>query len=378
MIMYIAKRNPWDWASAAQLQALRDIFGEKEVLVVDLLNPKQEQRECYLSYGKYRGPIDRILRSAQGNVASISNEIIKDICRIIEREKIEIIYSAESDLGNLFRQIKTEFPTVRTICFYHDIGADLYAQWRHQCSWKKPYRKLLEYNIAIHQERVLQKYVDDVWVFNAADAERFQNHYGHVPDAIIPMSADSPRMSESDFQLIKGAKEEKTILFICSTYYVNILGFRWFYRNVLARLHEHFRLIIPGRGANSLKEEIQDDRIEIIGPVDSMDPYYREADIVITPIFDGGGMKSKDVEAISYGKCVLSTHESFHGIWEHAPDTIKNRTLFCSDDAIEWAAILNRLLASEINTHDREEYEWFCANYSYDALLNRFKELLVN
>lgn len=376
MILFIKKRNPWDRSTDMDLQALKEIYGEDQVFVVDLLNPVQEQKTRYIAYGKYRGPIDRILRSIQGNVAFISNEIINDICQIIVREQIKLVFSEESDLGNLMKKIKQENPDVRIICQYRDISGQLFAQRRKKASWRKPYYKLIETTITIRQERLNQKYVDENWVFHDADSDRFQNLYGQIPDAIIPLSLEPPHLSESDFQLNKSAEDNKNILFICSTYNVNIDGFMWFYRNIIGKLQDRFHLKIVGRGSNSLKKYIKHNNIEIIGPVDSVDSYYREADIVITPVFDGGGMKVKDVEAVSYAKCILSTKESFHGIWENAPETIKNRMLYCSDDAEEWVRILNKLFYSEIRKHDREEYEWFCSKYSYEAHLKGISQIL--
>lgn len=37
---------------------------------------------------------------------------------------------------------------------------------------------------------------------------------------------------------------------------------------------------------------------------------------MIAPLFDGGGMKSKTVEALSFGKIFVGTEESLFGFWE--------------------------------------------------------------
>lgn len=376
MVLFIKKRNPWDFGTALDLRALREIFGEQQVFVVDLLNPNAERRENYVSYGKYKNPLERIRRSLEGNVVHIDNKIIKNICQLIDEENVSLIFTVESDLGNLMREIKKSHPDIRIICQYRDISAQLFADRRKQASWKKPYFKVIETSITIAQERESQKYVDENWVFHNEDARRFRKAYGHDPDAIIPISADPPKLKKDDFQKIRTKDKEKILLFVCSTYYVNTLGILWFYRNVFPELDGSFRLVIPGRGADGLRDKLLDGRIEIAGPVESMDAYYREADIVITPVFEGGGMKTKDVEAVAYGKCIVSTIESFHGIWENIPDTLRNRMLFCSDGASEWIRILNTLISSDIPKHDREEYEWFCENLSYNAHLNAFRRLL--
>ena len=52
-------------------------------------------------------------------------------------------------------------------------------------------------------------------------------------------------------------------------------------------------------GAQQLKSLITNEDIEILGRVESMAAYYESADVIIEPVFDGGGMKVKTIEALS-------------------------------------------------------------------------------
>lgn len=375
MILYIAKRSQYDIGAKTHLEALKEIFGEDQVFVVDLFKSEAERGERYIAFGRYRNYFDRIKRSFEGNTVFLSNREIQEICGLLKSKRIGLVFSEESDLGNLMRAIKQMAPQTRIICFYHDITADLFAQRRKHASWKDLYFKLIESNITIRQEKISQKYVDEHWVYNQCDSDRYNRIYHANPTGIIPLCTYPPAMAATDFELITGREEPKKILFVCSSYYVNIEGFLWFYRTVYAKLNGKFSLKVVGNGSDSIMERLHDKNIEFVGHVDSLEPYYREADIVITPIFDGGGMKVKSLEAVSYAKHILGTGESLHGFWENAPESIRNSVMFCSNKAEEWINILNRLLHSDISKHDKDAFNWFMQHYTYDVMIGQFRRM---
>lgn len=377
MILYVAKRSSYDIGSKVHLQALKDIYGHNEVFIIDLLNSQCIREERYVSYGDYRGLKNRIERWTQGNIPYISNAIINDIIDIIERYKISLIFMEESDLGNLTKRIKTVNPDAHIICFYHDISADLFAQRRRQASWTKPHYKFLDCNITIYQEKLNQKYCDENWVFHQCDKEKFERFYGYSPTALIPLASPIPRINDITKEAIVPAGKCKKLLFVCSSYYVNRMGFRWFYDNVLPGLQFDFQMNIVGTGSKNLSDFCTDGRVNLLGTVDSLAQYYLDADIVITPIFDGGGMKVKTMEAVSYGKCIVGSSESLHGFWEKMPSTIKNNIVFQCDQAREWQCALHSLAMHDTKKFNPDLFEVFLKNFSYEVLLEAFKKQLL-
>ena len=55
-------------------------------------------------------------------------------------------------------------------------------------------------------------------------------------------------------------------------------------------------------------------KVEIMGLVDNLALEYERASFVIVPLFKGSGMKTKTIEAMSYGKTIFGTDEGFQGI----------------------------------------------------------------
>lgn len=280
-------------------------------------------------------------------------------------------------MGNLYKKIKDTFHYVRIICFFHDISADLFAKRIDDApKWKQHY--ILECKNIIKQEKVTQKYVDEKWVFNQADAERFMAHYGYAPDEIIPMGAPIPKTSEEYKKIVIDKKDKKQMLFVCSSYYVNIDGFKWFYQNVVPNLKKKYHIIIVGTGAQQLKSLITNEDIEILGRVESMAAYYESADVIIEPVFDGGGMKVKTIEALSFGKVIISTTESLNGYWEAVPEVLRGKKIFRCNTADEWIVACNNVLDSEIRRYNSDVFNVFVEAFSEDVLQKRFSHSLRN
>ena len=79
---------------------------------------------------------------------------------------------------------------------------------------------------------------------------------------------------------------------------------------------------------------------EIIDTPPMMEPYFREADLYIAPVFDGAGMKVKVAEAMSYGLPVIGTEHAFIGY-----DITGTDGLYQCTDAAAFAEAANEVAA---------------------------------
>lgn len=374
MILYISKRSKYDIGSVTHFQALKDIYGEENVIYIDFnfsMPPKNEKN--YICYGKYSGRVERLKRVIQRNTMIINNEIINNLCNIVKDENIDIIFSEESTLGAFYKQVKKTKKDVKIITFYHDIGADLFRQWRKQPGLLNK----IENSLSIYQEKMCVKYGDYNWVFHQADFNKFNKFYGFDPDVMIPLASPVPAAIKQiqDKEDIQSDKVKK-LLFVGSSYYPNIIGIRWFVKNVLPELDKNIQLIIVGRGLEFLKKEFQDSRVNVVGTVETPVPYYLDADIFIAPLFDGGGMKVKSIEAISYGKCFVGTEESLHGFWEEFSDSVRNKFIYKVNTKEEWIAIINKLATQDTYKFNKTVFNDFYSHFSYETMKKSFEEQL--
>ncbi len=81
--------------------------------------------------------------------------------------------------------------------------------------------------------------------------------------------------------------------------------------------HFHYTIIICGKNIptsfNELKDE-QKNNIVYAGFVDDITLYFKGADIFINPVIEGGGIKTKLVEALGYNLACISTTEGAIGV----------------------------------------------------------------
>ena len=372
MILYISKRA--DVGSTTHLEALKEIYGDKNVFYVDFsFNKPYKREENYICYGKYNGQIERVKRIIQKNTMIISNKIIRELCEIIVNKDIDIIFSEESVIGSFYKQAKKIKKDIKIITFYHDIGADLFRQWRKQPGLLNK----IENSLSIYQEKMCVKYGDYNWVFHQADFNKFNKFYGFDPDVMIPLASPVPAAIKQiqDKEDIQSDKVKK-LLFVGSSYYPNVIGIRWFVKNVLPELDKNIQLIIVGRGLEFLKKEFQDSRVNVVGTVETPVPYYLDADMFIAPLFDGGGMKVKSIEAISYGKCFVGTEESLHGFWEEFSDSVRNKFIYKVNTKEEWIAIINKLATQDTYKFNKTVFNDFYSHFSYETMKKSFEEQL--
>lgn len=374
MILYITKLEKGNIGADMHYKALCDIFGRENIFFINLSPTKRERRlQNYISYGKYKTVLDRVHRWMQGNMMFISNDIISEICEVINSNAIKTVFIEDSVFGNLVKKIKKNCKECKVLSFYHDVKADLYKQWMNN---ERTLKSRIEYTIGIRQEYVNQKYADINIVFNERDAKSYQVYYGKRPEAIIPLPAPVPVISHGIMNFITAKDDKKHILFVGKKYYPNLVGFKWFVDNVLPSLTDNIQVDVVGRGLEELRNEYSDPRINVIGGVESLNPYYENADIVIAPLFDGGGMKSKTVEALSFGKIFVGTEESLFGFWEEMDSDIRGKTCYQCNTPEEWIQTINNLTNDDIHKFNEDVFELFKAKFSYDVIRDQLKAIM--
>ena len=374
MILYITKLEKGNIGADMHYKALCDIFGRENIFFINLSPTEKECRmQNYISYGKYKSVLDRVHRWMQGNMMFISNDIISEICELINSNAIKTVFIEDSVFGNLVKKIKKSCKECKVFSFYHDVKADLYKQWMDN---ERTLKSKIEYTIGIRQEYVNQKYADINIVFNERDAKKFQAYYGKRPDVVIPLPAPVPAISDNIMDSITAKDDKKHILFVGKKYYPNLVGFKWFVDNVLPSLTDNIQVDVVGRGLEELRNEYSDPRINVIGGVESLNPYYENADIVIAPLFDGGGMKSKTVEALSFGKIFVGTEESLFGFWEEMDSDIRGKTCYQCNTPEEWIQTINNLANDDIHKFNEDIFELFKAKFSYDVVRDQLKAIM--
>jgi glycosyltransferase involved in cell wall biosynthesis len=100
----------------------------------------------------------------------------------------------------------------------------------------------------------------------------------------------------------------------------NVDAMKWFIHSIwpiILKKHPSVTLEIAGKGS-----EVFDNpplQIEGMGFIDSLNEFYFRQSIIISPLRYGTGLNMKIVEALSYGKVIVSTSTSIQGFEDKSP-----------------------------------------------------------
>jgi glycosyltransferase involved in cell wall biosynthesis len=172
------------------------------------------------------------------------------------------------------------------------------------------------------------------------------------------------------FALNTKEPKERFALFVGGTFYANRAGIAWFVQHVVPRIG--IKVCIVGRGFEALRHELErEGKVEVVGAVDHLADWYRDAQYVIAPIFDGSGMKTKVAEALMYGKKVIGTPEAFsgyEGLAERAGRVCSN-----ADEFVQAIEAADNMVKARFDPEMRALYEKI---YSLPAARARLEEIM--
>ena len=265
------------------------------------------------------------LRGAVDGVTRISE---RDIAERVAREGIATVYLDGSNLGRLARAIKARAPATRVITLFHNVEARFFLGALRQAKSARAVAVLVA-NFAA--ERLAMRFSDRRIALNTRDSEALAALYGRAATDIVPLAVADTRNPTPASTTPPFATDY--LLFVGGGFYANLAGIAWFARHVAPHIDPAFCVI--GRGLEGLRGEVdRHPNVHLVGPVDDLDPWYRHARLVVAPIFDGSGMKTKVAEALMHGKTIAGTSEAFTGY--EACGAIGGR---CDDAAAFVAAI---------------------------------------
>lgn len=206
--------------------------------------------------------------------------------------------------GTLVRRLRKR--GVSAVIFAHNVDSELYRQ-RYENHHSLV--AAIQYRFVLYNERLSVRHAAGLIVLNCRDAEGMERRFGRKPDAILPITCP-----EVPLEGVAKSFSRPYCLFVGSDFFPNVEGIGWFITQVAPRIAYDVRVVgscckNPALGGLSLP-----DNVYLEGFVDDLSAYYRGAAFVVAPIFSGSGMKTKTVEAMSYGKSIVGTDEAFVGI----------------------------------------------------------------
>ena len=155
------------------------------------------------------------------------------------------------------------------------------------------------------------------------------------------------------------------LLFVGSAAAANVDGMKWFLAEVWPLISLRLpdvRLKVAGTVCTALAGAARLPGVALLGRVPDLAPLYRRADVVISPLRAGSGLKIKLIEALAHGKPVVATEVTAQGV-KHL---LKNAVVL-TDTAREFAAEVIQLLTDPRARADLASSALAVARHSFSA-----------
>lgn len=227
--------------------------------------------------------------------------------RLVGQKEYSLVFIDHSLYGRFARTIRKQSPYTRILTHFQNIES-AYQMASIQAPWLVRY---ILARAANYNEKLAVKYSNKLICLTGVDSELLHATYKRHADHIVPISLSSVDLVHnfSDVPIT-----EPYLLFCGSNFSPNVQGIKWFIDNILPLIP--FRLVIVGIGMDRVAFP-DSDKTHVFGAVPDLSPFYTNAMAVISPIFVKGGMKTKVIDAMRFGKQILATSESLIGIeWE--------------------------------------------------------------
>ena len=196
---------------------------------------------------------------------------------------------------------------IKTITFFHNIEK-LYYQSRFKT--ERNFLSFVFSKYIAYIENKAVSFTDFCIVLNDRDNSDLEKQYKRDADLILPISM--PILDKSILNKTLNCSK-KYCMFLGSNFFANQEGICWFIENVMP--YVNIELHIVGSICDFLENKYKNlKNVFLEGYVDDTAMWYNSASYIVSPIFTGSGMKTKTIEALSYGKLILGTDEAFVGI----------------------------------------------------------------
>ena len=165
---------------------------------------------------------------------------------------------------------------------------------------------------------------------------------------------------------------EYDLLFVGSENPFNVEGLQWFFKEVYPLLPSNIKIGVVGKVVESIKEL---PGLQILAHIEDLAPIYQKSKVVICPLLGGTGLKVKVVEALSFGRPIVTTRWGLTGISEK-----QENGCIVVDEASGFANAIYQLLEDQVLfvQKEQEARAFFEKKFSFEEFSKRLDLVFGN
>ncbi|WP_245980312.1 glycosyltransferase family 4 protein [Gryllotalpicola protaetiae] len=218
--------------------------------------------------------------------------------------------------ANLWKWVRKQNRHARLVLVCHDVYEQL---WQRNADASASILMRLYSNfrrgVAARAERRILPNMDQIITFSDKDAALLRRVAPAVPVVVI-----SPPLAGTEQRPSTRLPREETVALFTGALGLekNHHGVMWFLHNVWAEFanRSDYKFVVAGADPRPelIDEAARLGNVEVTGFVESLDPFYYEADLFVVPLFKGSGVKFKVISAMAAGLPVIATTVASEGI----------------------------------------------------------------
>jgi glycosyltransferase involved in cell wall biosynthesis len=240
-----------------------------------------------------------------------SKKVSTALQRIIEKYNIEgVIF--DGLFTTLYREALKDYPDLILLYRAHNLEAEL---WKKRMTTLRPLQQKFM-NSSIDK---LEQYESEVFknfqkisTISIAD-QKILSQRG-IQSTYLPFGLD---LAQYKPRKPTGNRPLKIAMVGSMDWLPNVVGMKWFLEECWPLIEDSgadIELNIAGKGLKSNTLNITSGTVNIHGEVASMIDFLRTNHLLVVPLFEAGGIRIKNIEALALGLPVIGTTSSFGGM----------------------------------------------------------------
>ncbi len=293
----------------------------------------------------------------------INRKIKNKLKEILKSQKFDIIHADHTCMAPLALYAK-KIQNIPVGLRLHNIEWLIWKRYADNLNFFSPKRFYIEYQASLLKdaEKSLINKMDINFAITENDKQRALEL---SPKANITVA--SAGVNSDEWKPDKSINRNPKELILATTYrwVHNVDAVKWFIEKVLPVIKKEIpdiKLTLIGKNPPQWLNNFQHLGVNTLGYVDKVQPYLNRANINIAPLFVGGGIRIKILEAMAMELPVVATSVSAEGI-----NANEENGLFIADNVSQFAATIINLCLDNNTTRQigNKAREYVLQNFSW-------------
>lgn len=344
-----------DQCNKRNLDQILSIYGEKQVDVFFVRDSDHTSIKEVFNFIRYLN---------KGYYRAVTPKVVQKICDLAPG--YEYVFLSSSLFGQIASGLKQSGYKGKVIVQFHNVETNYYDAVLHK---NMPLRKSIIK--CISKNEILACEASDIRLaLNKRDADVINTIAANKVDYVLPITLKDKCKDYIPCENLM-TSTKPLVVFIGSNFPPNANGVLWFVSKVLPYVNINF--IVVGKDMDKLKVDNEVlKNIDVRSNVPDLSSYFECADIVISPIFSGSGMKVKTCESLMYGKNILGTDEAFEG-YDLDFDKVGRK----ANTASEFIDYINKISETPIPRYNEYSRKIYIKKYSNESAIITFKKIFI-